>query len=46
MDTQSLTGANALESTFRTLFFVGFVPLVGLLFLGKVIETRGRALSD
>lgn len=40
------SGANALESTFRTLFFVGFVPLVSLLFLGKVVETRGRTLSD
>jgi MFS family permease len=39
-------GANALESALRALFWVGVVPLVGLLFLPWVIETRGRTLAD
>jgi MFS family permease len=29
-----------------TLFFVGFVPLLGLLGMGWVIETRGRRMPD
>ena len=36
-------GANTAVSV---LFYVGFVPLMGLLFLPWVIETRGRALAD
>jgi MFS family permease len=39
-------GANALESALRALFWVGVVPLVGLLFLPWVIETKGRTLAD
>jgi MFS family permease len=39
-------GANSLASALAALFFVGFVPLAGLLFLPWVIETRGRALLD
>jgi MFS family permease/uncharacterized membrane protein (UPF0136 family) len=39
-------GANSLASALAALFFVGFVPLVGLLFLPWVIETRGRLLAD
>lgn len=39
-------GADALASALRALFWVGVVPLVGLLFLPWVIETRGRALAD
>lgn len=39
-------GANSLTSALAALFFVGFVPLVGLLFLPWVIETRGRLLAD
>ena len=38
-------GANSLDSALGALFFVGFVPLVGLLFLPWVIETRGRTLA-
>jgi hypothetical protein len=29
-----------------TLFYVGFVPLLGLLCLGWIIETRGRKMPD
>ena len=39
-------GANSLASALAALFFVGFVPLAGLLFLPWVIETRGRQLAD
>ncbi len=39
-------GADSLASALAALFFVGFVPLAGLLFLPWVIETRGRLLAD
>lgn len=34
------------NSAVSVLFYVGFVPLVGLLLMPWVIETKGRALSD
>ncbi len=39
-------GANALESAMDVLFWVGFVPIIGLLTLPFVIETKGRMLVD
>jgi MFS family permease len=39
-------GANALESAMDVLFWVGFVPVIGLLTLPFVIETKGRVLTD
>ena len=39
-------GADALASALRVLFWVGAVPLAGLLLLPFVIETKGRALAD
>jgi MFS family permease len=39
-------GTNALESALDVLFWVGFVPILGLLFLPLVIETKGRELID
>lgn len=39
-------GANALDSAMDVLFWVGFVPIVGLLTLPFVIETKGRELLD
>jgi MFS family permease len=39
-------GANSLASAITALFYVGFVPLVGLAFLPWTIETRGRPLLD
>jgi len=39
-------GANAATSAVNVLFYVGFIPLLGLLFMPWVIETKGRALSD
>lgn len=39
-------GANALDSAMNALFWVGFVPLVGLLTLPFVIETKDRKLTD
>lgn len=39
-------GADSLHSSLYALFWVGFVPLAGLLFLPWVIETKGRPLVD
>jgi MFS family permease len=39
-------GTNALESAMDVLFWVGFVPIVGLLTLPFVIETKGQELID
>lgn len=39
-------GANALESALDVLFYVGFVPIVGLFALPFVIETKDRELID
>lgn len=39
-------GTNALDSAMYVLFWVGVVPLVGILTLPFVIETRGRVLED
>jgi MFS family permease len=39
-------GTNALDSALNVLFWVGFVPIVGLLLLPLVIETKGRSLAD
>ena len=38
-------GTNALQSAMHVLFWIGFVPLLGLLLLPLVIETKGRALA-
>ena len=40
------SGATALESAMTVLFWVGFVPLAGVLALRWVIETKGQALPD
>lgn len=40
------SGANALDSAIRVLFWVGAVPVLGVLMLPLVIETRGRELAD
>ena len=39
-------GANSLTSALNALFYVGFVPLAGLLLLPWAIETKGRTLED
>lgn len=39
-------GTNALDSALYVLFWVGFVPVAGLLMLPLVIETKGRPLAD
>jgi MFS family permease len=39
-------GANALDSAINVLFWVGAVPLLGVLMLPLVIETRGKELAD
>jgi MFS family permease len=40
------SGATALESAMSILFWVGFVPLIGTMALGWVVETKGRTLPD
>ena len=30
----------------RTMFYIGFVPIVGLLLLRWVVETRGQTMPD
>ena len=39
-------GAGALGSALHVLFYVGFVPLLGLLVMPWVMETKDRALAD
>ena len=39
-------GAGALGGALDVLFYVGFVPLLGLLVMPWVLETKGRALID
>ena len=39
-------GAGDASVVLQTLFLVGFVPLVGLLLMRWVIETRGQAMPD
>ncbi|MGH9945783.1 MAG: MFS transporter [Pyrinomonadaceae bacterium] len=39
-------GVNALDSAIGVLFWVGFVPVIGILLLPFVIETKGRVLQD
>lgn len=38
--------ARGTSAAVDVLFFVGFIPLIGLAFMPWVVETRGRALSD
>lgn len=40
------SGANALDSAIGILFWVGLVPVIGILLLPLVIETKGRELID
>jgi len=39
-------GVNALDTAMDVLFYVGFVPLVGLLVIPFALETRNRPLAD
>jgi MFS family permease len=39
-------GPDAIVSARHALVYVGFVPLIGLLFMPWVIETKGRVLAD
>jgi MFS family permease len=43
--TVAAQGANSLNSALKALFYVGFVPLLGLLLLPLVVETKGRQLG-
>jgi len=44
--TVAARGADSLRAALDTLFWVGFVPLAGLLLMPWVVETKGRALAD
>src|SRR5436190_8528637 len=44
--TIAASGANSLDTAMRVLFWVGIVPIIGILLLPLVIETRGRELID
>ncbi|WP_420464898.1 MFS transporter [Panacagrimonas sp.] len=39
-------GLNAFSTAMAVLFYVGFIPLAGLLLMPLVVETRGKALAD
>lgn len=39
-------GLNAFSTAMVVLFYVGFIPLAGLLLMPWVVETRGKALAD
>ena len=39
-------GAGALGGAVEVLFYVGFVPLLGLLVMPWVMETKGKVLAD
>lgn len=39
-------GANAATSALGVLFYVGFIPLLGILLMPWVVETKGRVLAD
>jgi MFS family permease len=39
-------GANALDTATQVLFYVGWVPIVGLMLMPWVIETKGLTLKD
>jgi MFS family permease len=42
-----IVGAAAARGTaMQTIYYVGFVPLLGLLFVPLILETRGRVLAD
>jgi hypothetical protein len=41
-----MTAARGTDAVVGVLFYVGFIPLLGLLFMPWVIETRGKMLTD
>ena len=40
------SGANSLDSAMRVLFWIGIVPIIGIMLLPLVIETKGQELAD
>ncbi len=41
-----MAAAHGTDMVVGVLFYVGFIPLLGLLFTPWVIETRGKQLAD
>ena len=46
VDSVAAAGAGDPTVVLNTLFLVGFIPLIGLLGMGWVIETRGQKIPD
>ena len=44
--TVSARGANALDAALNVLFYVGWIPIAGLVLMPWVVETRGRVLPE
>lgn len=42
----TLASRGSLDTTSKTLFLIGFIPLIGLCFMPWVIETKGQVLAD
>jgi hypothetical protein len=40
------SGENSLKTAMDVLFWVGAVPIIGILLMPFVIETKGQALAD
>lgn len=40
------SGSNSLDTAMKTLFWIGIVPIIGILLLPLVIETKGQELTD
>ena len=43
---KTVAAARGTDAVVGVLFYVGFIPLLGLLFMPWVIETRGKVLVD
>ena len=40
------SGTNSLDTAMRVLFWIGIVPIIGIMLLPLVIETKGQELAD
>lgn len=42
----TIASFGSVSSTFQALFWIGFIPLIGLCFMPWVIETKGQVIAD
>ncbi len=42
----TIASFGSVASTFQALFWIGFIPLIGLCFMPWVIETKGQVIAD